>query len=146
MMPSATLFEALTGYEHPAKKDSSMPDLLGAAGADGQETSEPSEGEFTGILQQLQAQASADPQFARKLKDAFGVEADAAFWKDKLQQSRDIVAQSRESALLGAGAPDFSEQEEALQGPELLGVPDGFSNQYIEEHVVERYWKGLPRI
>ena len=56
------------------------------------------------------------------------------------------MAASRESTILGAGVPDFLAQQDALETPDLLGVPAGFSDSYIREHVVERYWRGFPRI
>src|SRR5262249_8456921 len=144
-MGNRTLFEALTGYESPAAEEADTPQILGAGTTD-TDQSEPSEAEFPDLIEELDARADTDPDFAKKLADAFGVRNDREFLKQRLQEAREIVAASRESTTLGAGVPDFSAQQDALETPDLLGVPAGFSDSYIREHVVERYWRGLPRI
>lgn len=149
-MGNRTLFEALTGYEGPPVDDEGAPALLGGGGTGtGQGEAELTEADFPGIISELQSRAASDPSFAKKLADAFGVPPDPDFLEQQLEKARQIVAASREPAVLGpggAGTQDFSAQEEELQGPELLGVAADFGDRYVEEHVVERYRVGFPRI
>src|SRR5262245_51939793 len=124
-MPHRTLYEALTGYEPPAADTTDGPQLLGMAAGGGPSDGETTEQQFPDILDSLQAHAATDPLFEKKLADAFGI--DPTVVHEQLQEARRIVAQSRESSLLlGAGVSDFQAQEEALLGPELLGVPADF--------------------
>lgn len=152
-----TLFEALTGYPESATPDAGVPDLLGggapeeepfellsAGGSSSSGREEPREDEFDPILAELERRADTDPEFARKLADAFNVEPNPVFLREKLRESRALVQQARAAGLLGAS--DLSFVEPQLEQPELLGIPSSFSDDYVAAHVVERFWRDLPRI
>src|SRR5262245_57662000 len=148
-MGSRTLFEALTGYESQASADSNTPGLLGAGAAPGAGEpgeGEPGEAEFLEIIDRLQRQAEMDPELAKKFYDAVGFQ-DASgkpnpeLLKQQLAEARQVVEEAQRPTMLGPGGgpSDFSDQQDALEGPALLGVPRDFGDRYIEEHVVERY-------
>lgn len=152
-MGTRSLFELLTGYEEPASADAGAPELLGGSDLeDGAGDQLPSEAEFDRILEELQAQADTDPQFARKLSDAFDVADDLVELKARLAEARAMVARAHAPAvtdapeLLGGSDASGEDLEEALLGPELLGVPNDFSDRYVERFVEARYREGFPRI
>lgn len=142
-MSSRSLFEYLTGYEEAAASSGSPPILSGDAvphrSARGEE-------HFHEILAALAKRAEEDPQFAQKMADAFGVPPDPAHLRAQIAAAREIVARSGDSGLLGPGGGGWSQQEEALEGPELLGIPKDFSDGYVQEFVVARYRDGFPAI
>jgi hypothetical protein len=145
-MANRTLFEALTGYESAAPE---TPGLLmaGAPGGGEEGEGEPSEEQFLEIIQRLQVQAETDPELAKKFQDAFGFPPSPELLKEKLAEARQVVEEAQQPAILGGGmSSDFAAQQEALEGPALLGVPSDFGDRYIEEHVVERYRAGFSRI
>ncbi len=143
---SKALFETLTGYEPSPGDEDELSGLLGGETAGEGAWSRDNADNFSAILGQIEEDFAADPDgTTEKLANAFGVSDDPEIVRQYLEQARQILDASTESELLGGEGGEEIDYEDEY-GPELLGIPDDFSEQYIADHVVERYRKDLPPI
>lgn len=161
------LFEAFAGYEDPGSAGGSLgPDVLGgpailsgptaSRGANDYAFKERTEEQFEPILDELEKAAEHDPSFQKKVREAFKSDANLGELKQRIQEAKALVRESRRAQTLGAPGDSGSERAVELLGieepvsagvPDLLGaVPDTFSDDYVRDHVDARYVTGRPRV